>query len=200
MLHSDIIFDPEQHAYTFEGMKLPSVSKVLATVGLRTNYDAIPAPVLERARRRGVAVHAYTESIDHGDDPVVDDPEHAGYVTAYRSFVRDSGYVSIVSEVMIAHPTLLYAGKPDGIGTINSKRTIVDRKCTATLDRKGTAIQTAAYSLAWTAMHPDQPIEQIAAVHLKRDGAYQFVPFDLEEAQRVWLCAYEVFRFVKRRQ
>ena len=199
LLHSDICFDSERHVYSLGGMVLPSVSAVLSSAGLRTSYSNVPEPVLEKARARGVAVHAYTESIDNGDDPVVEDPTHTGYVTAYRSFVRDSGYESIVSEIIVCHAELLYCGMPDAVGRLNERRTIVDRKATAVLDKKGTAIQCGAYALAWDSMHADQPIEQIAGLHLKRDGSYQLVMFDIEEAKRVWLCAYEVYRFKRRK-
>ncbi len=73
------------------------------------------------------------------------------------------------------------------------QRCLLDWKCVAQLDVDGTAIQLAAYRLAWDALHPQEPIGYCGIVQLRRDGTYRLVEANVAEAEPIWLAALTVY-------
>ena len=203
--HSEIELDPGPHAYRLRGVEVPAVSNILEAAGLCTNYDAVPAAVLEKARRRGTAIHAAAERISRGEDLGGSGEEFEDYIRGYRDFVQRVGWEAICSEIPVGHEGLLFAGTPDQVGKMTKGAacpvTIVDFKATAALDKKGTAVQLGGYAIGWDSMHPDQPIEEIAALWLRPgDQEARYVPLDLPLAKRVFLAAFQIWIFKHRSQ
>ena len=49
-------FFPETHTYLYDGLMLPSVSRILGTK-YKNEYASVPPAVLDNAAQRGTAVH-----------------------------------------------------------------------------------------------------------------------------------------------
>lgn len=171
----------------------------MRAAGLAPEYADIPPAVLERARNRGIAVHAACEAMDKDEPlpPLTD--EVKPYVNAYTQFRYDTGLAVIATEEPLHHPHLLYGGIPDLIGTLNKSNAVLDRKSTVDVNHTAVSVQTAAYRGAWNALHPTQPAQDTYALHLRRDGTYRLHRYDADEAWSIFMAALSIWRF-KRRQ
>lgn len=171
--HRGLTYDPETHAYTVDGRRVPSVTEI-AGVLTAGKYAAMNPAMLEQAKRRGTAVHELCEQIDCGIDPEELDiePELVGYVNAYLAFLRD--WQPEWEWVEMPVHTDSYAGRADRIGKIDGQSAIVDIKTTSSMDRLSKLtllLQLHAYRLAWFDMGHDAP-KVLWGVQLKRDGKY----------------------------
>jgi len=141
-----IEFDPEEHAYTLHGERLPSVTEVI-----RLLYDFNPTDsvALEQNRHFGTAVHMATSFHDQGtlEEDTVSKPV-AEFLTSWRAFVRDSQVEFIEIERPVYHRKLMYAGTPDRVARIEGKVWVLDLKTGATL-HPASAIQLSAYLQAY---------------------------------------------------
>ena len=192
-----LTFDEERHFYALDGKPLPSVSKIIRMAGLAPDLSKIPPDVLEKARRRGIAVHTICEQMDRGEDPLVH-PDLEPYADAYALFLRESGYRSEDTEQMVYHPDLLYAGRLDARGWLHDHRTIIDRKATAEIDHVATAPQLGGYTGAYLAHTPEEHIETVYALHLQRTGRYELHPYAYESAWSVFASALTIYRWQQR--
>jgi hypothetical protein len=172
---------------------LPRVTAILSAVGLGPDFRAVPQPVLEAARARGIIVHAAIEA-DHYQYPVELPAVAAPYLDAYRKFVAESGHEPICSEFEIVHPTWLYCGHPDRIGWLLGRRTLLDWKCTESPDLPAAGRQLSGYRLAWNAQHPTEPIDSTAVVQLKGDGSYRLHELAAVDHEQTFLAAVVVYQ------
>ena len=81
-----IQFDEKSHTYTLDGVELPSVTHICRF--LAYDYKSDKPWLAETAARRGTAVHEACALIDYGETPE-ETPEIAGYLKAYRRFLKD---------------------------------------------------------------------------------------------------------------
>lgn len=189
---------PRHHGYLLSGQPIPSVSAILKAAGLSPQYADVEPAVLEKARNRGIAVHAACEALDKDESPPPLTDELKPYVNAYVQFRYDAGFTVIETEQALYHPQLLYAGTPDVVGTLNKVRALVDRKATYEINHTAVSVQAAAYRGAWNAQRPDQSVTNIYALHLRRDGTYRLHRYDADEAWQIFMAALAIFRFKKR--
>jgi hypothetical protein len=106
-----LVFDQATHSYERDGVRLPSVTQVLKSVGI---ID--PDKYASGAAARGTAVHLACQYLDEGDlDEATIAPELTGYLAAYRKFLADTGWKWIGIEHRLAHKSLNYAGTIDRI-------------------------------------------------------------------------------------
>ena len=168
-----VTYDAENHAYTVDGRRVPSVTEIagILTAG---KYGDMNQAMLEQAKRRGTEVHELCEAIDCGIDPEELDipPELVGYVNAYLAFLRDWRPEWDYIEKMVY--TQSYAGRADRIGWIDDDVTILDIKTTANMDRLSRislAVQLDLYGLAWFFMDGKVPV-RLLGLQLKKDGKY----------------------------
>lgn len=192
-----VTFDVEHHLYAIDGVRVPSVSAILRSAGLVGDYSQIPSDILERARARGVAVHSACEAIDRGAEPDGVSAEVSGYVAGYRRFLRETQFDALATEEIVAHREYRYAGRFDAFGWLGGLRTMIDRKAVARIDHVATSVQLAAYSCARDYMHPESPVEQIAALHLRPDGGYVLHLEDQSHALDVWHAALQIYGYKK---
>lgn len=165
---SALTFDEVSHTYRINGQVVPGVTSVLAPL---TNYDSVPAHVLQAAADFGKAVHRACELDDLGDlddlDEATLDPALAPYLNAWRAFCADHSAQWEQIEAPVHHQALRYAGTPDRIGALRGLRAVVDIKTTAKL-YPSVGPQLAAYREA--AAMPTYALR--VAVQLKADGTY----------------------------
>jgi hypothetical protein len=109
---TEVDFDEESHVYTYRGQKLDSVTKILLKEGFIDTHW-----LDEWSRDRGSYVH---KAIDYYLDDCLDEESLAEeiipYLSAFKKFMAESGFVVKQHEVPMVNTTYLYSGKADLIG------------------------------------------------------------------------------------
>lgn len=170
-----VTFDPSTHSYRFHGTRLISVTQAIQAAGLiDTEWYT------EAARQRGRVVHlavhfdAEGDLEEHSVSPLI-----RPYLEAARSFKRDIGFVTELTEARLWAIDLGYAGTLDHLGLIEKKqRVLVDWKTGAVPD--WARLQTAGYAHTF----PNGAGFLRYAVQLKPDGTYKITRFEPQEFRR----------------
>ena len=174
-----IDFDEEKHEYSVDGVRVPSVSEILAPLSAE-RYGELNKSVLEQAAHRGTAVHEGTQLIDFGIAPDYDS-EIDGYLVAYQMFLLQHevewgfiegtlGYIRAEEEIP------LYAGTIDRFGLVDGMPTVVDIKTYSSMSSQAqlqASCQTALYADALESN--GFFVMNRAVLHLRKDGTYRLI-------------------------
>jgi hypothetical protein len=181
-----VTFDYASHAYSIDGVRVPSVTQVLRDVLSPVQFGE------QWHLDRGSANHAIYAMLADGVDPASIEcderskPYMAGWL-AWRDMWKPD---AMQSEVRLHHPAMRYAGTADLVTRINGEPTIIDYKQTAgPLD----ALQMAGYALAYEATRRYAEINQAATLQIDGSGGYKFGPI-LRGAE--WLRARNEWRSI----
>ena len=183
-----LAFDPVAHEYWVDGALVPNVTSLLDDAGLAPDYSAVPRPVLEHARARGIHVDQCIELLDADElDWRTVHPEAVPFLEGWMRFKEYEGFTPLANQLPIYHPTYGYAGTADAVGLLPGARpVIIERKTTAKMSAV-VALQTAGYGLdgLWYAPPGGGVLSAIPwerparlGVQLKRDGTYQIVNYE----------------------
>ena len=164
-----LTFDEATHTYTLDGIQLPSVTEV--TRFCAYDYKSDRPWLAEAAARRGTAVHEACALIDYGEDPE-ETPEIAGYLKAYRRFLKDWKPEWKLIECPIADRNMKMAGTMDRFGIIHNAPAILDIKTGQLHDAALSAQMTGYYQLL---QHERGGVlfAELYALKLSPDGTYQ---------------------------
>lgn len=202
-----IDFNAEKHEYSVGGVKIPSVSEILAPLSADRYADLNPW-MLKVAAERGTAVHEATQLMDYGFTPE-DDAELNPYLLAYQTFLCEhevewSMIEQIVWWARYADELPLYCGTVDRCGKVDGVQYVVDIKTYASMSTDAllsASCQTQLYADAIIEGIIDiMPVVELrrAVLHLRKDGSYRFI--DLAEFDKkrgfdskavAWRC-YEI--------
>jgi len=118
-------FDPSGHVYRLGDIEIPSVTRILDTVGLISSYSKDPV-----AAERGTDIHLAAKYLFQGIlDWSTVSMEIMPYVVSIDRWLEATGYVANSCEGSDWHKTLLYAGSWDTEGLIPKHgNTIIDLK------------------------------------------------------------------------
>jgi hypothetical protein len=182
-----------------------SVTQALKLLGF-SNYDGIPPQILERAARRGTAVHLLTALEEDGEHEEVHrqlaaldgDIDPAGQLAAYLRFRADTGWPCVGVEVEVRSERLQLLGHPDRLFVIPGRGLgILDVKpaelAAGPLDC--VRLQTAGYALlvaealGLTAKEAAKMARY--ALCLRGDGSYRLLP-EFTDAQDIVHFQYVV--------
>ncbi len=172
--------------------QVPSVTRILAAMGLGPDYDGVPTGVLERKRRLGQALHA---AIQYDVEGTLDEasihPDIAAPFAAYRA-VRASGFRVERAEVELLDVEWRVIGHPDALGADpNGAPALLDWKAVYSLDQDAVAYQLAAYR--WLARRSGQGERVTYAIQFTRDGTYRVHRMDTRiadlNAEQIFLAA-----------
>ena len=170
-----VTFDPCSHSYRFHGRRLISVTQAIAAAGLIHAEWSTQA-----ARKRGRAVHLaihFDAEADLNESSV--SPAIRPYLEAARTFKRETGFATELTEARVWALDLGYAGTIDHIGSMQNRyRVLVDWKTGLVPD--WARLQTAAYANTF----PNGAGLLRYAVQLKADGAYKISSFEPGEFRR----------------
>ena len=169
------------------------MTEILKLCGL-SDFDHVAPDVLENAKRRGAAVHEWTEWLDEGRVHESDTPstDIAGYVAAYVAFKREASFEVSATEQVVISDKYRYAGTLDRAGYFRASRNpkeryVLDLKCVATVS-PATRLQLSGYALAAN-------IEGRAALQLKPNGTYKLTRYRDAIDLTDWLCCVRVAHF-----
>ena len=176
-------FNEQDHSYTVEGVRYPSVTQILAALGF---YGDAVKYFTEQSRDRGSFVHKIVEYHILGElDEKTIDPALQGYFEAWLGFEKDTGFAPTTMEQPMVSKTHGFAGKPDLIGPLNGREAIVDTKSGAA--GPAAHIQTAAYEILY-----GKPCKRYA-LQLMADGKYRHTEHKSREDRGIFLAALAVF-------
>ena len=176
--------------YVVDGVRLPSVTECLEIAGY-TDFSRVREDVLENARERGEDFHAWREGVDLGliDEDMVPPQKIATRIAAYRRFKAETGFAVESSEQVVTNPALQYVGTYDIVGSLpDGRRFVVDTKAVASIVA-ATRVQLAGYALAL-----GDRIKR-AALWLRPDGTYKFLPYTDRSDEHDWIAAVRVTHF-----
>lgn len=165
-------FDEATHTYTLNGRRLPSVTQLLAPIGM--DFSMVPADVLEAKRQLGTAVHQACE-LDDDDDLDEDSLPDAlrPYLAAWRKFKADTGALVLDNERKLFHASLGFAGTLDRRVTMRGDLWLLDLKTSAE-PHASYGVQLAGYEVLLQHSEPHRR----GTVHLRDDGTYRLHEFN----------------------
>lgn len=195
-----LTFDEPTHTYRLDGEVIPSVTTLLSPL---TEYAGIPKAVMEKAAERGNNVHKACEMFLWGtlDEDLLDE-EYVPYLSAFKQFMDDTGFVVELIEERVFHKKLRYAGTVDlggvfpGLGRrTKSHRAIIDIKTTFKLMRS-VGPQLAGYNDAWSSMKTGEKFDERYALQLKKTGKYVLEPLKSKTDSNVFLSCLNIYNFM----
>ena len=181
----DLVFYEKGHIYMLDGERIPCVSDLCRFIHKEIYKDA-PLWQLEVAADRGTAVHLATEMLDKTGTAEISE-EYAPYLRAYAAFLREHEVEWELIEPSDYHPAHGYAGTIDRYGTVDGIRTLADLKTTYTVYKPLCGASLNLYRLMLEARSKD--VQQLAILHLKKDGTYKFIKFDFDDVVPMALLA-----------
>ena len=171
-----LTFDPAEHRYFWNGVRVPNVTSILADL---TDLSMIPRGALEIARQKGVACHRMVELDAKGDLDETTLPEWmAPVLIQWRKFVAESGFRVIDSEKKVYNPAHHYAGTLDLFGEMTHAAhfAYIDVK-RSFLAGNVIGLQLAAYRAADATEHKDRRTAKRYALRLKEGEPYRLQEF-----------------------
>lgn len=186
-------FDEELHIYKYGKLIIPSVTQVLSILSDEI-YGKCSDTFLKKASYKGSKVHFRTEMYDRYKVNEQDD-ETDGFMEAYLKFLQDYNPEVLLIEQKVYHRKMLYAGTLDRVYRINGKVVLVDIKTTSKLYDRLVALQNSAYAMCLESMKYENPIDELAVLHLKNDGTYEFII--LKRRDDLFITIYKTYNMKK---
>lgn len=167
-------FDEAAHAYTLDGVPVPSVTQLLAPV--KPDFSMVPPDVLERKRQLGTAVHLACE-LDDSDELDECAAVVLPYVEAWRKFKADTGAEVLMNEQRLFSQRLRFAGTLDRVVRVRSGDVyLIDLKTSISMPASY-GVQLAGYQLLLDDSALTTKLTR-KGLRLNDDGTYKLVPFN----------------------
>lgn len=134
----------DTHTYLYEGLMLPSVSRILGTK-YRNEYASVPPAVLNNAAQRGTAVH---KAIENYNNSGYDDGSEA--VRNFKFLQKQYGFEVLDSElplVLFKDDIPIACGRLDMTMLMDGETGIADIKTVSTLNKEKIAYQLNLYRI-----------------------------------------------------
>ena len=144
----------------------------------------------EYSRTRGSYIHQAIHLYDIGDlDEENLDPVLVPYLEAWKRFLSESKFEVIESEVRLNSEVYGLTGKPDKVGLLFNKPTLLDNK--SGVIAPWTGLQLSFYELLKGSPH------KRVAVRLKPDGKYSLTEFKNRQDKGTALSILNVYYWKK---
>lgn len=176
----ELTFNEFNHTYRLDELIIPSVTTLMKPLS-DDFYRAVDPEVLEKAAKRGTAIHNAVENFaQFGIEDIP--PAYGGYFQAFRTWWELRKPEVLATECRVYHKILRYAGTADLICVIGGRVMLVDYKSSAQVNSKLCAVQLEGYDRAFESH--GVKIDDRMILHLSRDGKYSEVPF--QRNARCW--------------
>ncbi|MEX2282255.1 MAG: hypothetical protein WEE89_07210, partial [Gemmatimonadota bacterium] len=183
-------FDNAAHAYTLNGVRVPSVTEVLSPL---EDFSRIPHDVLEAARVFGQHVHVAMALLVRDElDWAALDPSLVPYIVGGKRFLEESGITVVASEQRVCSKKLQVAGTFDLFGVWRDAECLIDFKATAAIP-KSVGPQSAGYDLLRRETFGGKKAKRYC-VQL-RDNDYRFVPLTDPRDYAIFISCLNVFKW-----
>lgn len=175
----ELTFEENGHIYRLNGLVIPSVTTLMKPLS-DDYYRTVNPDVLDRAARRGTAIHNAVENFtEFGAKDIA--PQYAGYFDAFLQWWELRKPEPLAMECRLYHKILRYAGTADLLCIIGGRLTLVDYKSTAQVNTKLCAVQLEGYDRAFESH--GVKVEDRLILHLSKSG-YEEVPF--QRSSKCW--------------
>ena len=192
-----IRFEAETHSYYLGGVKVPSVTEIMARGGM-FNFANVDEGVMERAKSFGSAIHLACQFSDLNclDENLLDN-NLLPYLNAWKKFKKDFKleFEGENIERVVYSKRLQYAGTEDRKVKVSGKWWLLDIKSSATL-APSTGVQLAGYQIAEEEMSGDR-IKHCVGVQLKPNGWYSVKTYDKPNHREKFLSLLSIKEGVK---
>jgi hypothetical protein len=179
-----LTFNAENHQYLLNGVPLPSVTQILSDLGFIDK-----SWFTDYGRTRGKFVHLACELDDRNElEEESLDSTLLPYLTAWRAFKRDTGFIVSATEKPVVNTIYNFAGTLDRIGTLNSCDAVIDIKSGAV--SPWTALQLAAYEIA-----ENRRLKRFA-VQLLETGKYKLHSYANPQDRQIFLAAVSCWHWI----
>lgn len=169
-------FFPETHTYLYEGLMLPSVSRILESK-FNGEYKNVPPAVLNNAAQRGTAVH---KAIENYNNSGYDDGSEA--VRNFKFLQKQYGFEVLDSElplVIFKDDMPIACGRLDMTMLIDGQTGIADIKTVSTLNKEKIAYQLNLYRIGLMQSY-GVDAQFLKIIHL-RDGIRKVIDSPINE-------------------
>lgn len=166
----------DTHTYLYEGLMLPSVSRILGTK-YRNEFANVPPAVLDNAAKRGTAVH---KAIENYNNSGYDDGSEA--VRNFKFLQKQYGFEVLDSElplVIFKDDMPIACGRLDMTMLIDGKTGIADIKTVSALNKEKIAYQLNLYRIGLMQSY-GVDAQFLKIIHL-RDGIRKFIDSPINE-------------------
>ena len=179
-----IKFDEATHTYTVDGVRLVSVTQVIADAGL---YGDATAFFTEYSRNRGTNIHKIIQwHLSKELDESTVGPVERPYFDAWLKFEAEADYVSDACEKAMASVPYRFAGTVDHVGHLNGHPSLIDTKTGATMP--ATSLQLAGYEVLIKS-----PGIKRFSLQLMNTGKYKLTEFKNRSDRGVFLSALSLY-------
>jgi len=190
-LTEGLLFDEEEHRYTFEGERFASVSEVIRHFGFgKSNFSDIP----EWALKLGTLRHLFTQLEDEGDlDESTVHERLIPDLNAWRQWKEDNPEAKFVAiECPVADRFHKIAGTIDRVISCDGQYWVLDIK--GSTQSPSYQLQVSAY--AWMVEEAmGIEVSRLLSVHLLNSGKYREKEY--ERATNEWVTLAQTYQMLR---
>lgn len=162
MLHkSDVIFDPEAHTYSLNGVSLSGITGMINRQIFPDKYNNIPKEVLEKAAERGRFIHEVCQTLDDiGCDMGVMEAQN------YLELKLSLGLSYVCSEYLVSD-NKHFASCIDKVYKSDKGYSLGDIKTTYKLDKDYLRWQLSVYAYFFELNNPELKVDKLFGIWLR---------------------------------
>ncbi len=207
-MNHELVFDEALHKYTRDGKVVASVTQILKVASCN-DFIFVDPDILETASINGTLTHdmIHAEIMGELDIDAVKQHEYlAPYYASWMQFRKESDFSIYLSEARVYSSKHNFAGTLDLGGEFGLKankpgKAIIDTKRVAQV-RKITGPQLAAYKQGaietFPAIFKESDDIMRYALHLKKSGGWQLIPFIDKADMKVFLSCQNIQQFLNK--
>lgn len=185
LIQSNVIFDPELHTYTLDGVQLTGITGMINRQLFPDKYKEVPEHILQRAAERGTNIHTICELID--DLNINDGSEES---LNYIMMKAENELHYECSEYIVTDREY-FASPIDKVFRVDDKTfDLGDIKTTYSLDEEYLRWQLSIYAYLFELQNPGATVRNLYGIWLRKDK-YKLVKvdrIDSEEVKRLMTC------------
>lgn len=182
LIKSNVIFDPELHTYTLDGVQLNGITGMINRQLFPDKYKEVPEHILQRAAERGTNVHTICELID--DLNINDGSEEA---LNYIMMKAENELHYECSEYIVTDREY-FASPIDKVFRVDDTTfDLGDIKTTYSLDEEYLRWQLSIYAYLFEMQNPGATVRNLYGIWLRKEK-YKLVKVDricVEEVKRL---------------
>lgn len=182
LIQSNVIFDPELHTYTLDGVQLTGITGMINRQLFPDKYKEVPEYILQRAAERGTNVHTICELID--DLNINDGSEEA---LNYIMMKAENELHYECSEYIVTDREY-FASPIDKVFRVDDNTfDLGDIKTTYSLDEEYLRWQLSIYAYLFELQNPGATVRNLYGIWLRKEK-YKLVKVDricVEEVKRL---------------
>lgn len=173
-----IEFIEDGHIYLKDGMIVPSVSEILDFI-FPNKYSGIPNWVLENKANYGTTVHYSIECLESNKELPKLNLYQELSLNEYKR-LKEKYKIKVIAQEQMVSYKYEYAGRLDMVAFVDGKKSLVDIKTTASLDKESLSWQLSLYELAYGLQ-----FEEMYCLWLPKNGIGQLVKIERKTKKEI---------------